>query len=139
MDVSQLKRLAGDRSFTRGEAYFEEGRVRSLAERKGVLTGIVKGQNDYRVTLGCEDDEIEYSCTCPVGLDGEFCKHLVALALAWISPESDRAGKVSGNKKRETTEDKTQSVPRLAGQGSFDSDAPRRICREPQSARATVA
>jgi uncharacterized Zn finger protein len=52
MDLSHLKRLCNDRSFARGEAYFNEGRVQSLAEHEGVLTAVVSGQKDYRVKLG---------------------------------------------------------------------------------------
>jgi uncharacterized Zn finger protein len=29
-------------------------------------------------------NDIDYSCSCPMGDDGEFCKHCVAVALAWI-------------------------------------------------------
>ena len=81
MDLLQLKRLCNDRSFARGEAYFNEGRVRNLAEEDGVLIAVVSGQKDYRVKLRWDDSEVEYSCNCPVGLDGKFCKHLVAAGL----------------------------------------------------------
>src|SRR5258708_13738121 len=106
MDLLQLKRLCSDRSFSRGEAYFSEGRVRSLAEHEGVLTAVVSGQKDYRVRLRRDDSEVGYSCNCRVGLDGKFCKHLVAPGLAWINPDIKPTRKPGGRKTRETPQDK---------------------------------
>jgi uncharacterized Zn finger protein len=37
----------------------------------------VQGTRPYRVELWIEEGDLEYSCTCPVGADGEFCKHCV--------------------------------------------------------------
>jgi uncharacterized Zn finger protein len=112
MNLHRLKNLTNDRSFARGEAYFNEGRVSNLAEREGVLTAVVSGQKDYRVELQLEDGEIEYSCDCPVGLDGEFCKHLVAAGLAWIKPHLKPTPR-TGKKTRETTQDKIQEFLKL--------------------------
>src|SRR5207253_1262989 len=113
MDVLQLKRICSDRSFARGEVYFNEGRVRSLVEHKGVLTAVVSGQQDYRVKLRWDDIEVEYSCNCPVGLDGKFCKHLVAAGLGWINPDKKPSRMTSGRKTRETTQDKIQDFLKL--------------------------
>lgn len=113
MDILQLKRLSSDRSFARGEAYFNEGRVRGLAEQDGVLTAVVNGQQDYRVKLQWDDSEVEYSCNCPVGLDGKFCKHLVAAGLAWINPDMKPTRNTDGRKTRETTHDKIQDFLKL--------------------------
>jgi uncharacterized Zn finger protein len=113
MDLLKLKRLSSDRSFAHGEAYFNEGRVRFLAEQEGVLTAVVSGQKDYRVKLELDDGEIEYSCDCPVGLDGEFCKHLVAAGLAWINPDMKPTRKTGERKIRETSQDKIQGFLKL--------------------------
>lgn len=32
-----------------------------------------------------EDDELMYECSCPVGQDGDFCKHCVATGLALLA------------------------------------------------------
>lgn len=101
----QLKRMANDRSFARGEAYFKDGRVHSLATYEGALTAIVSGQANYCVTLRSTEREIRYSCDCPIGLDGEFCKHLVAAGLAWIDSDAEGKGKTGKKRKRVTTED----------------------------------
>ncbi len=85
-----LRETAGDRFFERGKEYFSEGCVRGLAEHDGTITAKVAGTRDYRVKLWVEEGDLEYSCTCPVGADGEFCKHCVAVGLAWLNPEKER-------------------------------------------------
>jgi uncharacterized Zn finger protein len=88
----KLRELAGERYFARGEAYFDEGRVRGLTEYRGKLMARVAGTEDYRVKLWADGGDIGYSCSCPLGDDGEFCKHCVAVGLAWIEG-SDVQGK----------------------------------------------
>jgi uncharacterized Zn finger protein len=105
INLLQLKRLATNRSFARGEAYFNDGRVHSLATHKAVLTAIVSGQADYSVTLRSGEREIEYSCDCPIGLEGEFCKHLVAVGLASLDPAQESNGKPERKRKRTASED----------------------------------
>lgn len=85
--------MAGARSYARGEEYFARGHVRSLAAHEGTITAKVRGTREYRVELWVERGEFDYSCTCPVGADGEFCKHCVAVALAWLDEAHAEAGK----------------------------------------------
>jgi uncharacterized Zn finger protein len=40
------------------------------------------------------EDGLVFSCDCPLGLDGEFCKHCVAAGLAWL--EGDFSGHAPG-------------------------------------------
>ena len=47
---------------------------------------MVRGTAPYRVQLWCEDGKPRFSCTCPVGAEGSFCKHAVALALVATDP-----------------------------------------------------
>ncbi|MEK7382013.1 MAG: SWIM zinc finger family protein, partial [Elusimicrobiota bacterium] len=86
LDRDALREMAGGRSFERGQEYFSAGCVRGLAEHDGTITAKVQGTSDYRVKLWVKDGDLEYSCTCPVGTDGDFCKHCVAAGLAWLSP-----------------------------------------------------
>jgi uncharacterized Zn finger protein len=135
MDLFQLKRLCDARSFARGEAYFNEGRVVSLTEDEGVLTAVVSGQQDYRLKLQWDDREVEYSCNCPVGLDGVFCKHLVAAGLAWINPDVKPSRRKGGTKTRETTQDKIQDFLKLQDKSTLiqmlaDEAAENRSLRE---------
>jgi uncharacterized Zn finger protein len=78
-----LRRIAGDRSFERGEDYLEEGRVRNLSEDANEIVATVVGTQKYRVRLWADEGELDFSCTCPMGAGGNFCKHCVATALAW--------------------------------------------------------
>jgi hypothetical protein len=52
------------------------------------VRAVVRGNQDYTVTLGADDGVLDYSCDCPVGSDGAFCKHCVAAALAWLNREA---------------------------------------------------
>lgn len=105
LNRQDLRELAGDRSFARGEAYFNEGRVRSLTEYQGELTATVSGTHNYRVKLWAEEDYIDYSCSCPVGSDDEFCKHCVAVGLAWLTEAGRGKGKRGKAKKSAATMD----------------------------------
>ncbi len=78
-----LRRLAEERFFSRGEAYFADGAVRSLRPYDGGVKAAVQGTRRYRVHLWAQDGDLGYDCTCPVGRDGVFCKHCVAVGLAW--------------------------------------------------------
>lgn len=85
LSLPKIRALAGKVWFARGEAYFQQGRVGELHELNGKLSTIVTGTEDYRVRLWTEDNDLGYSCTCPLGEDEQFCKHCVAAALAWLA------------------------------------------------------
>lgn len=91
--------LAGERYFERGEGYNLEGRVRSLVEHEGTIAAKVLGTEEYRVRLWAGDRDLDYTCDCPLGMDGEFCKHCVAVGLAWLE------GDVSGEAPASTMND----------------------------------
>ena len=95
-----LHRMAGARSFERGEDYFATGQVKGIAEDQGTIAAKVQGTQPYRVKLWIENADLEYSCTCPVGADGEFCKHCVAVGLTWLESgefkKSEKGKSVAG-------------------------------------------
>ena len=88
---ARLRRLAGERFFARGEAYYADGAVRSLQRRDGGVEAKVHGTRTYRVRLCLEDGALDYDCTCPVGQEGTFCKHCAAVGLAWHAGGPDDA------------------------------------------------
>ncbi|MDR3459145.1 MAG: SWIM zinc finger family protein [Verrucomicrobiae bacterium] len=92
-----LRKLAGPKSFERGAGYFAAGQVMSLVEHDGKLAAVVEGSEEYRVTLFVDDDMLASDCTCPMGLDGVFCKHCVAVGLAWLANTPGSATKKSEN------------------------------------------
>ena len=92
LTCDKLLELADERSYARGEAYFEEGRVVSLTENLNVVTGRVQGTETYQVELRVEDGELASSCSCPWAAEGNFCKHCVAVGLAWLERDSETNG-----------------------------------------------
>lgn len=80
-----LEALVGKKTFERGEAYFKEGRVEKLVREKGVLTAQVKGTTTYEVRIWASAEGLAYKCQCPFGAEGLFCKHAIAVALAWAN------------------------------------------------------
>lgn len=88
---SAIEALAGSPIFARGERYFAEGRVKSLERTRGELRGVVDGTTSYRCRIWVKGDSLAYHCECPHSQeDGAYCKHLVALALAWLAGESEK-------------------------------------------------
>jgi len=79
-----LFKLAGERSYTSGQKYLEEGRVGSLRTAPASISATVQGTNLYRATLSVNDNKLEYDCECPFGRDDVFCKHCVAVGLLWL-------------------------------------------------------
>ena len=84
LTLDLIQTLAGAKSFSRGLAYFHEGTVGRLEEDGNSVAATVQGTHRYHVSLAVNAEELEYDCTCPVGADGLFCKHAVALALSWL-------------------------------------------------------
>lgn len=88
-----VQRLAGTAVFSRGEAYFREGRVGAYQLQKGELSAEVRGTEMYRARIWVKGDGLAYICPCPFAReDGAFCKHLVAMALCFLR---ERAGSES--------------------------------------------
>lgn len=83
IDDSLLIQLAGDAAFTRGSAYYHEGRVGELHYQGKTITAQVEGSEIYQVTLKHTSKLFEGSCDCPASEGFDFCKHCVATALAY--------------------------------------------------------
>ena len=83
--------MADAGSLERGADYAAHGRVHGLAHDGDVVVAEVVGSRRYRVRLWAEDDALAHVCTCPVGEDGLFCKHCVAVGLAWIAARAPAA------------------------------------------------
>jgi uncharacterized Zn finger protein len=89
MDHAQIRALAGDAAFGRGEAYFAQGRVSISTQDTTGFEATAQGTSRYRLWLRQEGDDLLFACSCPAAADGSFCKHLVAASLAWIQDEDD--------------------------------------------------
>lgn len=85
-----LRTLAGDRWFARGEAYHKQARVTDLILEHDSISACVLGTDTYNVRLSCHNGRNTFHCTCPVGQDGNFCKHCVAVGLAWLNQHAGK-------------------------------------------------
>lgn len=97
-----LESLAGTTAFQRGEEYFSAGAVERLRVSGDKITARVEGTETYQVELRGDDGDLAYDCTCPRAADGYFCKHCVAVGLAWLAENSaaPKSGAASGKKKQ---------------------------------------
>ncbi|MEF9942593.1 MAG: hypothetical protein RR758_00165 [Burkholderiaceae bacterium] len=85
---SRLVAEAGESVFKRGLAYWQEQRVDELEGGGDRYDAIVQGSEPYRVQIRVSESRIHGECDCPHAADGFFCKHMVATALAGLSPSS---------------------------------------------------
>lgn len=89
-----LEKLAGPAAFQRGKAYFSAGAVQRLRVTENQITATVQGTHPYQVELRSDAAaRLVCRCTCPHAADGYFCKHGVALGLAWLAEKSAPPGK----------------------------------------------
>jgi tetratricopeptide (TPR) repeat protein len=119
----QLESLAGAAAFKRGEAYFREGRATIVIDEPDRVAGAVSGsgREPYYGQIQVRNDRLGWICSCPVGDQGDFCKHLVALALTRLAagdevplPNPPRDGEGARKGKRRTKEDEIRAF--LEGQ-----------------------
>ncbi|MGW0821010.1 SWIM zinc finger family protein [Streptomyces sp. NPDC002845] len=81
---ANLKTLAGGRSFERGLGYLDA--VSGVEVGDGWVTASVHGTERYEVELALDGPGgLSGECDCPYGLEGNFCKHLVALGLTVLA------------------------------------------------------
>jgi uncharacterized Zn finger protein len=82
-----LKQLAGEKYFQRGRSYFEDGAVVHLQPNESGISARVQGTepSPYAVRFWIEKQSLKWGCTCPLGSENAFCKHLVAAGLAWLA------------------------------------------------------
>ena len=87
---------AGPESFHRGAEYYRDGAISNTAIQGALLSGECAGTYApyYRVQVELDEAGIaEASCTCPYEFGG-YCKHIVALLLAYLHhPKSFAARK----------------------------------------------
>lgn len=90
-----LAMIVGSKTFERGEQCFTTGQVLGVESGPGELCGVVRPRDRtrpaYEVRIWVRDDGLAYQCTCPIGAARQFCKHAVAIALAHLERESQRA------------------------------------------------
>ena len=85
VEEERLRRLADPDALRRGAGLAAEDRVQLEAFGPLRVTARVDDAGgDHRVELRATGDELTWSCTCPDGQGGAFCRHAVAAArVAW--------------------------------------------------------
>lgn len=76
--------LAGQATYERGARYFRTGAVHRLRWQEQQLMATVVGRERYQVTLTLAP-ELAGLCSCPAWAHRHFCKHCVAVALAYAA------------------------------------------------------
>jgi tetratricopeptide (TPR) repeat protein len=84
---ADLRAAAGDRSFERGIEYLDS--VSNLEILGSKITASVSGTDEYIVVLNLGGNApVSGTCDCPYGKEGFFCKHCVAVGLAYLRSRS---------------------------------------------------
>lgn len=114
-----LRQLSGPAVFARGQTYAASGAIETLEDAEPApgeqvaLAAVVQGTHAYQVRVWIDDeDDLDGECDCPHAQDGNFCKHQVALCLAWraalggeaSAPHAQAARKVAAAAKRARTQ-----------------------------------
>ncbi len=86
--------IADEGSLARGVVYALDGRVERVEIVDRSLTAVVRGSHPYRVSLSGSRRVPRWSCDCPVGVMGMFCKHCVAVALVATGDDVEPLGRV---------------------------------------------
>ncbi len=79
---SRLRKLAGERYFERGLKYFRGGTVARVRSSEDGIAARVIGTEPYVARIWLAGGALRWGCSCPLGVEGAFCKHLVATGLA---------------------------------------------------------
>ena len=81
---STIEALVGKDTLARGEAYYREGRVGAVTRKASSVEATVRGTSVYAVRIWVSADGLAYACTCGFAAKGNFCKHAIATAVAWL-------------------------------------------------------
>ena len=87
LDEDDLRQLCSEPSFSKGERYFEEGRVHINEATPSRIKAVVSGTEDYHVEIEL-GEEFSGECDCPYDWGG-LCKHIVATFLAIIRNDEE--------------------------------------------------
>lgn len=91
LSKQQLQDYADYRSFERGQQYFRQGQVTVISTNDTKISANVSGTRIYQTSLWVKGRHLESSCSCEAFADYGFCKHCVAVALAWLAGEQPLA------------------------------------------------
>ena len=93
-----------------------------LVQTRDAIQATVLGNEEYRVVLRPAGRALEWSCTCPLGEEGTFCKHAVAAGLAWLAREGEGGDDLAGVRAHLEAESKESLVEILVEQAANDPE-----------------
>ncbi|WP_163560817.1 hypothetical protein [Halomonas sp. NO4] len=93
----QLVMLAGEAAFGRGVDYFRQGMVLGWNKKGSTITAEVEGSERYLVVLKLSKRGLDGGCDCPASEGIDFCKHCVAVALAYRADQAEQASLTEGD------------------------------------------
>lgn len=136
-----LREYAGQRSYSAGVDYARNGMVSGLIVGREKITARVQGTESYSVQLEIDEDgDLIGKCSCPYGEDGNFCKHCVAVGIAWLenahAPADEAAPTREGLREFLETQDKAYLVTLLLEQLSKDTELQNRLTLKMAKSRA---
>ena len=70
--------------FWRGVDYAQKNKVKEIKKSEKIISAIIKGSNEYLVEFRQGPKYLKGHCSCPyANVNEDYCKHIVALAVAW--------------------------------------------------------
>jgi uncharacterized Zn finger protein len=142
LDKATVAGVASAPSYERGLGYLEAGRVGPLRASAARVGATVQGSEDYLVELRANGEKLRFSCSCPIGREGAFCKHCVAVALAWLREHGDPASRLDDARACLQTLPQGELVDLLIDHAHDDEALARKLllrAATPTSARADIA
>lgn len=93
----QLILLAGEAAFGRGVDYYRQGMVLGWHKKGTTITAEVEGSELYHLTLILGKRGLDGGCDCPASEGIDFCKHCVAVALAYRADQAEQTRLTEGD------------------------------------------
>lgn len=127
VDQKIIRAMASEASWKNGVNYFNTDKVRLLEASHYEVVAIVQGRTRYNVSLNIEEGNItNHNCDCPIGKKALFCKHCVAVALAWLNlfgrdTETEVKAKPASKKAKKLTAKKITMTDILKYVSSFSN------------------
>ncbi len=103
-----LKDRSTNESFRRGRNYYRSDFVSNLRVQDNSYIASVTGNYHYEVKITQNNNDIDFSCTCPYDWGG-ICKHCIAVGLYILNHDKEVVKKAKSRKKLKT-EDKFDVV-----------------------------
>jgi hypothetical protein len=84
--IFDLEAAAAPEIYQRGVEYYQQGHLVKACKIDHILAGVITGTGGiYKIRLWYKHSGLQGECSCPYQ---GFCKHMVALAIAWLKADN---------------------------------------------------